>query len=242
MNNHILCNVDTDSFSVCKHDQSPWTLEEKQAFQDYINSFYPEQIKWCDDGEYSKFLVIKSKNYVMIDSKGKRKIKGSALKDSKKPKAASKFMLEMVDLLLEEKTEEMVPLYEKYVKEIMTLTDISPWCKKLTVTEKITRCKGHEKMDVVEKSKLKVRANETKVWDAIKHTDFQEGDKVYVHFKADKSYGLSHEFTGDYDKKSLLLSLYSSVKIFKNVLDMSKFINYSLKRNNKQLQEILIYK
>lgn len=236
MNNHILCNVDTDSFSVCKPDQSPWTKEEKLAFTNYINSNFPELIKWADDGEYLKFLVIKSKNYVMIDSKGKRKIKGSALKDQKRPKSLLQYTQEFVQLLLDEKQDELLGLYNKYVQEIMDLKNITPWAKKLTVTDKITKCAGHEKYSEEEKKLRGIRSNETKVYDAIKHTNFQEGNKIYLYFKEDKSYGLANEFTGDYDKKSLLKALFNVTKVFINVVDISNFTNYSLVKNFKSLQ------
>lgn len=235
LNNCILANVDTDSFSVCKPDQSPWTKEEKEAFINYINSGFPELIKWCDDGIYSKFLVIKSKNYVMINEKGKRKIKGSALKDQKRPKALLQYTEEFVQLLLDEKQDELLGLYHKYVSEIINLKDVTPWSKKLTVTSKITKCKGHETRTLEENKLRGIRTNESKVWDAIKHTNFQEGNKIYVYFKNDKSYGLANEFTGDYDKKALLRSLYSVTQVFKNVIDFSKFTNYSLVKNYREL-------
>jgi DNA polymerase elongation subunit (family B) len=246
LNNHILANVDTDAFSVCKPDQSKWTADEKKKFRDFINSQFPELIRWSDDGEYEKFLVVKSKNYVMLkklpDGSVKKIVKGSAFKDSKKPKAMSQYMMEMVDLILDEKFDELVPLYERYAKSILNITDISPWAKKLTVTGKITSCVGHEKMDVVQKSKLKVRLNETKVYDAIQHTDFQEGDKIYLYFRSDKTYKLASEFDGDYDQKALLTSLYNTTQIFKklpkDIFDLDKFVNYSLKRNRQLLESL----
>ena len=75
MNNHILCNVDTDSFSVCKPDMSPWSQEEKETFRKYINSQFPELIRWEDDGEYIKFLVVKTKNYANLIVTGKQTLK-----------------------------------------------------------------------------------------------------------------------------------------------------------------------
>lgn len=242
MNNHILCNVDTDSFSVCKPDQTPWTPEEKQKFMDYINAGFPELIKWCDDGEYIKFLVVKSKNYATVyyDEKKQKvttKIKGSALKDQKRPKALLKYTEEFIELLLNKETDLLLDLYHKYVNEIMNIQDITSWTKKLTITAKITKCVGHEKFDKQEKKLRGIRSNETKVYDAIKHTNFQEGNKIYVYFKQDRSYGIAEEFSGDYDKKALLKSLFAVTKVFIKIINFDKFPNYSLVKNYKTLLE-----
>lgn len=233
--NFNLVNADTDSIMVTKSDGTAFSDEEQKALVKELNSLFPEHINWDEDGYFKKVLIIKAKNYVMVDQKGKRKIKGSALKDQKRSKCLLKYTSEVVELILEQKQDELLNLYNKYVNEIISLTDITPWSKKLTVTSKITNCKGHESR-TLEQNKLRgIRTNESKVWDAIKHTDFQEGNKIYVYFKNDKSYGLANEFTGDYDKKALLRSLYSVTQVFENVIDFSKFTNYSLVKHYREL-------
>lgn len=239
MNNHILCGVDTDSFAICKPDQSLWTPEEKKKFIDYINSKFPPTIYWSDDGEYAKFLVIKSKNYVMVDMKGKRKIKGSALKDQKRSKALLQYTEEFIQLLLDKNNEGLLDLYHVYVKKIMNIEDMTPWTKKLTITDKITRCAGHELLSKEEKKENGIRANESKVWDAIKDTQFQEGNKIYIYFKEDNSYGLVENFDGNYNRTALLKNLWSITNVFSKVVNMDQFPKYANKSNKKLLNSLM---
>src|SRR5690606_23302298 len=103
MNNNIIVNCDTDSFSCCKPDGSAWTKEEISKFTEYINSHFPKSIVWANDGLYKKVLVIKSKNYVLLSypnekyPESKITIKGSAFKDAKKPKIFKELIKEIID-------------------------------------------------------------------------------------------------------------------------------------------------
>jgi len=231
MNNLILCNVDTDSFSVCKPDQAPWTKEEKDNFIKDLNSQFPELIYWDDDGIYSKFLVLKSKNYVLVDETGKIKIKGSSLKDQKRPKMILQFINDFINILLEEKPEKLVPLYESYVKLTANIIDIKPWSKKLTITDKIFKCKDHANLTKEEKKEAKLRKNETDVYDALKDRQVQEGDKIWVYFNNNGGLSMVEDWAGDYDRKALLKNLFTATQIFKNVIDPIQFKNYTLKKN-----------
>mgnify|MGYP001480126335 CR=1 FL=1 len=98
--NFSLVNCDTDSIMVCFPDgQFITELQRKQLLSE-LNSLYPETIRWEDDGYFSKVLILKAKNYILKDEKGKIKIKGSALKSSKTEKAIKEFMMKLVDHLL----------------------------------------------------------------------------------------------------------------------------------------------
>jgi DNA polymerase elongation subunit (family B) len=235
MQNLILTGVDTDSFSVCKPDQSPWTKEEQTKFLDYVNSNFPDLIKWDHDGVYEKVLVLKSKNYVLIEN-GKKKVKGSALKDAKRAPILLKFMQDIVDILLEEgKEPEINELYFKYIKMTKNIKDIAPWCKKVTITDKILKCKGHETLSKQELKDLKLRPNETKVYDALKGRHVQEGDKIYTFFLESRAVSLLEDFNGDYSRLDLIKGLFNCLKVFKNVIDMNQFLNYSLKSYKEEL-------
>jgi hypothetical protein len=112
------------------------------------------------------------------------------------------------------------------------------WSKKLTITDKIFKCKGHEGLSKEEKKERKLRKNETDVYDAIKHRSFQEGDKIWVYYNDNGGLTLSDEFNGKYNREAFLKSLYSSLKIFKLVIDTEQFMNYTLKRNKQALDNI----
>ena len=84
---YTIPNVDTDSISYVKPDNSPISDEQFRFDLDEINSLYPEKIIWEDDGGYDAFVVVKAKNYIMKNG-DKVKFKGSGLTDQKKEKAA----------------------------------------------------------------------------------------------------------------------------------------------------------
>lgn len=229
MNNHILVNVDTDSFSVCKPDQSVWSETEKDLFIKYINSHFPDLIRWENDGLYDKVLVLKSKNYVLV-SDNKKKIKGSALTDAKRQPILLKYIEEIIDILLNEGgIAEITQLYNSYIKKANNIKDITEWCKKVTITDKILKCKDHHLLTDEEKKEQGIRSNETKVYDALHGKHVQEGDKIYLFFKSDRTYSLLEDWNGDYSKVDLMKNIHSCTTVFKNVVDTSGLVKYHLK-------------
>lgn len=240
-NELILVNCDTDSLMVTKKDQSDWTEVEQSFFLKELNSIFPEKIHFEDDGTFEKVLVVKSKNYILQPkNETKLKIKGSGFKDSKKEAVLKEFMIKVVELLMNEKSfDDINNLYFEYCKKCFNLKDIKPWCKKVTVTDKVLNCKGHEDMSPEEKKENGIRPNEYKVYDAIKHKNFQEGDKIYLYFKKDGSLSLYEEFDGDYDEFALVGKLNSCLKTFNNLIDISKFVKYHNKTKRKLLLELL---
>lgn len=222
MNNFTLVNLDTDSISVCKNDMTPFSEEEQKYFLEELNDQFPEHIKFEPDGLFPKFIVLKVKNYIMYDGK-KITIKGSGLKDQKRPQKHRDFYNEIIDALVFDKTN-YTEIYNKYVKQILTIdyNTIKSWSTKKSYTEKV---------DTSE------RANETKVKDALVGSEYRQGDKIWVFYKEDKSLGLAENFIGDYNKEHLLKGLHSATKIFGNILNIKEtFINYSLKKNKKSLE------
>lgn len=216
-NGFTLVNADTDSIAISGGAGSRGDILSS------INSLYPQRIRWEDDGLYEKVLVLKAKNYVLVQE-GKRKVKGSALKATLKEPALREFINELITLLLDRAEPlKLRALYERYVTEITSLKDITRWSSKKTITEKVLNPE---------------RTNEQRVLDAIEGEDYSQGDKLYFYFRADGTLSLATDWTGDHDVNRLLEKLYKTVVVFKPVLDINNFPNYKLKRNKKLLSSV----
>ena len=242
--NYILVNLDTDSLSFCKQDQSEFTEEEKEQIYNELNSIM--YCNWEDDGEYSRVIVSKAKNYVLLPKgETKFKTKGSSLTDSKKEPALLEMLNTLINSLIFDKKEEE-SIYLKYCKETLNITDIHRWSVKKSVTKKLLNG---------------TRKNETKVLEAL-DSDAREGDKVWVYNAIDGEIQKVSKgelqfykdgrpkmeinqvlrniknFDGNYDVDHYLGRVYATVKILENILDMEKFIDYSKPKNSK-LRECL---
>lgn len=261
----LIVNLDTDALSFCKKDMTPMPPEEQKDLIAELNSLFPEKIKFAHDGYFQVFIVVKAKNYIMYDGK-KIKIKGSAFKSVKTEKIMKAFMDEIIDCLVFDKMNDLLPIYKKYVKIAANTTDVMPWAKRATITKAILKCKGYTEEDIKDKT---LRRNETDVWDAVKNTHFQEGDRVLLYpvilgsethqepimrknrktgemehkgFKdvTTVKYGLKkvEEYNNDIDNEQLIKRVYDTLKIFKNVLDMTQFLNYNLVKNKTLLKDL----
>lgn len=254
MYNFILVNNDTDSVTVCKPDQSPWTEDEQQQFIDNVNNQFPQLIKFSHDGYFNKIIVVKSKNYILYDGK-KIKTKGSSIRDQKKEPALREMMDKFIDAMLFDRTDTLVDIYHSYIHEALNVKDIKRWSMKKTITESILKCKGWTEEDILSK---RLRKNETDVWDAIKHLDdLQAGGKVYCYPTVLSSSVETKEYkngntkekvsqitglktidlwTGDENKEKLIERVYDTVSIFASVIDLSQFIDYTKKKNKPLLE------
>ncbi len=219
--NFIIANGDTDSIAFKKPDEKPFTEAEQAELLAELNATMPDQILWKNDKHYRRLIVFKAKNYVMDDGK-KVKIKGSALKASKKEPALREFIKEVITLLLKDKQDQIFFLYLDYVKRIMELTDINPWCFKVTVTKKVLE---------------PTTTFNQKVLTAIGRVPVSEGDKVYMFFQEDDSLCLREHFTGQCDRMKLLGKLRDTIEIFGNVIDADLFPDFTLRRNQDRLAE-----
>lgn len=242
--NFILANCDTDAIMITKPDGSEFKELEKLELLNELNFLMPENITWEDDGSYSCVLIVKAKNYVMYDGV-KKKTKGSSFRDQKKEPALRELMDALVDVLLNGgNTKDCVAIYHKYVKEAHNIQDISRWATKKTITKAVLTGE---------------RKNETKVLDAIGEDHVNEGDKIWIYsaidgeiqaqtkgeivFYSDGTPKMvqncilkqTKNFKNDQDKFHYIERVYKTVEILSTVLDMSQFINYSLKKNTKLL-------
>lgn len=211
-NGFTIVNGDTDSISISL-DGDDLSEEVRQEILDAINALFPEKIRFEDDGYYKSVVVIKTKNYILFDGK-KVKVKGSALKASMKEKALKEFINEVINCLLNDKKDELVKLYNNYIKEIYYLKDITRWSSKKTVTESVLNPE---------------RANEQKVLDALDGEEFEQGDKIFVYFDKDENLRLQDHWKGDHHVEKLFEKLYKTLLIFNTVIEMEQFTKFHLK-------------
>lgn len=223
-NNYKIALCDTDSIFFSKQDGSKFTIEERKQILDAINSTLPEYIKFGDNGYNSSVLVVKAKNYVFVTEEGKIKYKGSGILATNKEKKFKVLIKDIIGLLLEDKPNEILGLYHKYVKQVLEIKDISEYCSKKTITKSVLNPK---------------RKNESKVLDAvIKEEHIQEGDKVYCYFDTQNNLKLQQNWTNDHSVDKLLNKLYKTVLIFNTLIDTKEFINYSLKTKKSLLEKL----
>lgn len=221
----ILGPVDTDSVSLVKRDMSPFTEQEQTDLINEINSLMPELIQYAHDGYFKKCIALKAKNYVLYDGK-KIKIKGSALKASTKSEALKEYLKETIEAIcyseeIEDIHKKVIEVYNKYVQEIKNVDNIKRWSSRKTLSSTMMESE---------------RANETKVIDAIKGSNYKEGDRFFTFYKNDDSLCLAENFDGDYNRKRLFKQLYDTASIFDTVLPTKElFTNYSLVKNYKQI-------
>lgn len=242
-----LINLDTDSLSFSKQDETEFTEQEIESISNELNQIM--YCNWEDDGEFSRVVVLKAKNYCLLPKgKGKIKVKGSALRDAKKEPILLEMISEIIDSLVYAKTNP-IDIYRKYIKLALNIKDIKPWAIRKSITKNLLNG---------------TRKNETKVLDAIGDlTDIREGDKVYLFNKIEgevqvvvkgepqffKKTGepkmepnhvlkLVKDFDGDYDKLHYVDRVYATIGVFENVLDMSQIINYTLNKNKPLLEEV----
>lgn len=216
-----IVNADTDSISFCTSDQSDISTDTQSLLLKDVNSLFPERIRFEHDGVYKKIIVVKAKNYILWDGK-KLKYKGSAIKASTKEPALKEFIQRLIDSILYDKNN-YSDIYNEYVKEIFHIKDMKRWVTRKTITDKVLNAK---------------RTNEQKVLDAIKNSEYSEGDRAYFYFREDGSLSLVEKFDGQYDKEKLLEKLFKTAKTFNTVLDMNQFPNYKLVRNKALLEKI----
>lgn len=225
MNNFEIIACDTDSVFFKKPDGVSFSKEEIEALQNSLNSLYPQSIHWEINGYFPVIVSAAAKNYLIKSEDGKIKFKGSAIKATGKEQALREFIQTFIIRLSEDRESEIPELYNQYVKEICSITNISRFVSKKTVTASVLNPE---------------RTNERKILDALKGEELQEGDKVMLYFKADRSLCLEKNFNGDYDKKGLLEKLFKSALIFDQIYPVKeKLPNYALKRNQKALESFI---
>lgn len=227
--NFTLSNIDTDSISFCRKDQSPFTKVEINSLLDELNSLFDSEIQFADDGYFPRFIVLKAKNYILYDGK-KIKLKGSSLKSSTLEPILKELLNEFISIIVHtidenERTLKLQEIYMKYVRGVHQITDIAPWCTKKTLSA--TTYKSERK-------------NETDIIDAIQGSEYVEGDKIYLYPTLDEKWALRERFDGNYSWDTFYEKLFKTAQRFSTIMDTKLlFPNYCLKKAQKELHEWL---
>ena len=227
MYNFQLISADTDSFTICKPTGEVFTKEETDRLTLELNSLYPDNINWEFEFNYPKMLVLKAKNYIMLDNKGNRKVKGSALKSSTLEPVLKLMLNEMIELLLLDEQHKLKAVYQKYVDMVENIQDIRPWSTKKSLSPTTFNSE---------------RKNEKDIIDAIRGKEYVSGDRVYLFIKSKvietgelyKRTGLpktkkvtylclAEDFNGEYCKEHYYKRLEDAIKRFEPVLGKDFF-------------------
>lgn len=245
--NFVIGPTDTDSISFCKPDGSSFSPEEINKLVTELNEISPEFMDWAEDGYFPVCVALKAKNYILWDGK-KKIVKGSALKDNKKELALREFIQECIDCFLNDKQDQILGIYNKYVAEAYKIQDINRWVTKKTITKPVL---------------TNERTHERKVRDAIEGMQVSEGDKIYVYTALDGEIQavakgelvcyadgspkmvpntilrVANKWNGsDHDVFHYVERMYKVLCVFENLLDMSAFPKYHLKKNHKLLETL----
>lgn len=161
---NLIC-ADTDSFTVCKPDGSPFSKEETDRLTKELNSLYPSSINWEFEFNYPKMAVLKAKNYIMLDENGKVSLKGSSLKSSTIEPILKRMMSEIIDCILSEQINNIKNIRQKYIDMVDNIIDITPWCSKKTLSPTTYNSE---------------RKNETDIINALSNSEYKSGDRIYV--------------------------------------------------------------
>ncbi len=225
MNNYKVVGSDTDAVWFGKQDESPFTNLEIERIIQNINKTFPEYIKFDMDGCFSRFIILKAKNYIMYDG-NKIKLKGSSLKSSMLEPILKEMLNEFIEALVFDKHQNLVNIYHKYIREAMNIRDIKKWSKKITISTRTT---------------VSERSNETRIIDALNRSNkpITEGDKHHIFFLEEKKLELAENFNGEYHKLTMVAKIFKCTQRFETILPIKEmFLNYSLARNQKLLEEL----
>lgn len=241
-NNFTLSNVDTDAVMFCKSDGSEFTKEEQTFLLNELNEQFPDLINFEHDGYFRRVLILKAKNYVLLDhATNKLSLKGSSITDTKKEPALQAMIQEIIEFFIFDKGN-LFEIYQRYCKEVLNIKDISRWSVRKSVSKKLMTSE---------------RANETKVMDALEGLPIREGDKYYLYNAIDgliqdskKGELIFYKKTGapkmipnrvlrlldkwdgkNQDIDHYLDRVHDTMSIFKTVLDINEFPKYTVAKN-----------
>ncbi len=218
--------VDTDSIKYY-HPERELTEDETAANTKEVNALFPSGIKWDDEGIYKVFVVVKSKNYIMVDSKDKIKLKGSSMKSSKLEPSLKELQKDIINMLIGRSNDTLENIYETHCKNAAKITDIKPWSSRKTISERTIASQ---------------RRNEKLLVEALAGEQYQLGDKFEFYYTRDGILKLSSNFQPlqpDHDVKRILGKLYKTCQVFANVTNAEQLPNYTLSKNAKEYNDMV---
>jgi DNA polymerase elongation subunit (family B) len=201
-----LCNIDTDALSFCKPNGAPFSREEYESVQSYLNKIM--YCNWEEDGTFDSFIVLKAKNYVMRTG-NYIKFKGSSITDSKKEKRLTRLLKDCLESLSHGR-DEIVKLYEDCVNDLIYNFKIEEWSTKKSITSAVL---------------TNDRTNERVVREAFNGRTFTEGNKIFVYYAQDKL-KMSDDYDGTVNLKHYLGRIYDTMSIMENVIEMDLIKKY----------------
>lgn len=235
--NFFLINADTDSISFCKEDQSEITKKEQEDLLNEINSLMDEGISFAHDGIFSKAIIFKAKNYIMYDPTNKdpkkqTKTKGSSLKGTTLEPVFKRFLDDSIQSILikNDYKEEILNNYKALAFQcIKESIDINQFCFRKGLTSKS-----------LDKNTTQTTAK--KIQAALEEDneieeDYEIMDRVFLYFDKDMNLKLTKFYNNDHNKEKLLEKLYKTGIRLEEILGKGFFLNYSLKKNYKLLQQ-----
>ena len=218
--------VDTDSI---KYHHPDRLIDEAEAEVNTaeVNALFPKGIKWDDEGIYKVFVVVKSKNYIMVDSNDKVKLKGSSMKSSKLEPSLKAMQKDIIDMLIGRNNESIYQIYERHSKDAAKIRDIKPWSSRKTISERTVNS---------------ARKNERLLIEALSGEQYQLGDKFEFYYTRDGVLKLSSKYdpqNPDHDVKRILGKLYKTCQVFSNVTESDQLSNYTLAKNAKEYNNMV---
>lgn len=219
--------VDTDSIKYY-NPSCPLTPDVTAENTNEVNALFPKGIKWDDEGIYKVFVVVKSKNYIMVDSNDKVKLKGSSMKSSKLEPSLKVLQKDIIDMLIGRGDNESIQkIYERHAKNAAKIKDITPWCSRKTISERTINS---------------TRKNERLLVEALAGESYQLGDRFEFYYTRDGILKLSGKFEPhkpDHDVKRILGKIYKTCQVFANVADTESLTNFVLTKHAKEYNDMV---
>lgn len=218
--------VDTDSIKYYD-PHNPLTPDVTAVNTKEVNALFPSGIKWDDEGIYKVFVVVKSKNYIMVDSNDKVKLKGSSMKSSKLEPSLKVLQKDIIDMLIGRNNESIQTIYERHSKNAAKIKDITPWSSRKTISERTVNS---------------TRKNERLLIEALSGESYQLGDRFEFYYTRDGILKLSGKFDSqkpDHDVKRILGKIYKTCQVFASVADTESLTNYVLSKHAKEYNDMV---